>query len=379
MQKRAFGKTGEEISVLGLGCMRFPTIGADIQAIDEEKVQEMIRLAVEGGVNYIDTAWPYHGGASEPVVGRALQTLGIRDEIFLATKLPSWLIHSREDMNRYLDQQLERLQTDHIDYYLVHTLTKRLWAQVKEHGIFEFLDEALASGKIRHVGFSFHDSLDLFQEIVDAYPWEFCQIQLNYLDERYQAGIEGLEYAAGKGLSVIIMEPLRGGKLVNNLPEEALDLFAQSAESKTPAAWGLRYLWNRPEVTLVLSGMSNLEQIQENLETAQHGIVGNLSGKDLEILNGVQGILKEKILVDCTGCKYCVPCPSGVDIPGCFEYYNNASLFSDEAGAKDGYYRFVSADHAASKCVECGICESHCPQGIAIREELKKVAELFGE
>ena len=379
MQKRAFGKNREEISVLGLGCMRFPTIGDDMKAIDEDKVQEMIRLAVDGGVNYIDTAWPYHGGESEPVVGRALQALGIRDEIFLATKLPSWLIESREDMDRYLDQQLERLQTDHIDYYLVHTLTKRLWAQVKDHGIFEFLDQALESGKIRHVGFSFHDSLDLFKEIVDAYPWEFCQIQLNYLDESYQAGLEGLEYAAEKGLSVIIMEPLRGGKLVNNLPEDALNLFKESQEAKTPAAWGLRYLWNRPEVSLVLSGMSSLDQVEENLETAKSGIAGSLSKNDLEILSGVQDILKEKILVDCTGCKYCVPCPHGVDIPGCFEYYNNASLFSDEAGAKDGYERFVGLDHAASKCVECGICESHCPQGIAIRQELKKVAEAFGQ
>lgn len=379
MLKRAFGKNEEKISVLGLGCMRFPILGDDTKAIDQEKVQEMIRVAIEGGVNYIDTAWPYHGGESEPAVGRALQALGVRDEIFLATKLPSWLIQSREDMDRYLEEQLERLQTDHIDYYLVHTLTRRLWTQVKEHGIFEFLDEALASGRIRHVGFSFHDSLDLFKEIVDAYPWEFCQIQLNYLDEAYQAGLEGLEYAAAKGLSVIIMEPLRGGRLVNNLPPEALELFAKSDEPKTPAAWGLRYLWNRPEVNVVLSGMSNLEQIQENIETAKEGMSDSLSKKDMEILSGVQEILHEKILVDCTGCKYCVPCPQGVDIPGCFEFYNNASLFADELGAKSGYGQFVGSDHAASKCVECGICESHCPQGIAIREELKKVAEKFGE
>lgn len=379
MEKRLFGKDNTEISVLGLGCMRFPLKGEDTKDIDEKRVAEMIRTAVEGGVNYIDTAWPYHGGESEPVVGRAIQALGIRDQIHLATKLPSWLIHSREDMDQYLDQQLKRLQTDHIDYYLVHTLTKKLWAQVKEHGIFEFLDTALASGKIRHVGFSFHDSYDLFQEIIDAYPWEFCQIQLNYLDENYQAGLAGLEFAANRGLSVIVMEPLRGGRLVTSLPPEAMDLFAASEESKTPAAWGLRYLWNRPEVSLVLSGMSNLQQIQENLETAKQGRVGNLSEKDLQILSEVQEILQDKIKVDCTGCKYCIPCPQGVDIPGCFEYYNNASLFSDVEGAQDGYSRFVGSEHAASVCVECGICETHCPQGIPIRKELKNVVELFGE
>lgn len=379
METRKFGKDKKVVSVLGMGCMRFPLKGESTKEIDEKKVQEMMRVAVEGGVNYIDTAWPYHGGESEPVVGRAIQALGIRDQIHLATKLPSWLIHSREDMDRYLDQQLERLQTDHIDYYLVHTLTRKLWAQVKKHGIFEFLDDALASGKIKHVGFSFHDSFDLFQEIIEAYPWEFCQIQLNYLDEHYQAGIQGLEFAASRGLSVIVMEPLRGGRLVNSLPPEAVALFATSEEQKTAAAWGLRYLWNRPEVSLVLSGMSDLDQIKENLETANGGTVGNLTEADAVILKQVQGILQEKIRVDCTGCKYCIPCPQGVDIPGCFEYYNNASLFSDEAGAKKSYLKFIGSAQAASNCVECGICESHCPQGIEIRKELKKVVASFGE
>jgi hypothetical protein len=379
MENRAFGKDHAAVSVLGLGCMRFPLQGESTKEIDEKQVQEMMRAAVEGGVNYIDTAWPYHGGESEPVVGRAIQALGIRDQIHLATKLPSWLIHSRQDMDNYLDQQLERLQTDHIDYYLVHTLTKKLWAQVQKHGIFDFLDAALASGKVRHVGFSFHDSFDLFQEIIEAYPWEFCQIQLNYLDETYQAGMKGLEFAASHGLSVIVMEPLRGGRLVNSLPPEATALFETSKEKKTAAAWGLRYLWNRPEVSLVLSGMSNLDQIMENVETAKLGQIGNLSDADIAILKEVQGILHEKIQVDCTGCKYCVPCPHGVDIPGCFEYYNNASLFSDEEGAKKNYLKFVGSSQAASNCVECGLCESHCPQGIEIRKELKKVLATFGE
>lgn len=383
---RKYGKTNEQVSVLGFGCMRLPVIDGKPTQIDEDLAIKMIRHAIDAGVNYIDTAYPYHGtgmasgGASEPFVAKALQD-GYRERVKLATKLPSWLIKSRADMDKYLNEQLERLQTDTIDFYLVHTLGSHTWPILKEAGITEFLDQAMKDGRIKHAGFSFHERIGLFKEIVDYYNWSFCQIQYNYLDENYQAGKEGLEYAAKKGMGVAIMEPLRGGKLAENLPKAALTLFDQSKIKRTPAEWGLRWIWNHPEVSVVLSGMSTMDQVTENIEVAQAGQANSLTTTELEIVNQVKKLFQDRIKVNCTACAYCMPCPSGVNIPGCFTIYNDYWLLGGTPENRDRFkftynFRLGAAAHA-SNCIKCGQCEGHCPQNILIRHELDNVKELL--
>jgi len=382
---RKYGKTNEMVSVLGFGCMRLPIIGDNPTNIDEEKAIKMIRHAIDEGVNYVDTAYPYHGtgmghgGASEPFVAKALKD-GYRQRVKLATKLPSWLIKTRADMDNYLNEQLERLQTDTIDFYLVHTLSSATWPILKEAGIVEFLDQAIKDGRIKHAGFSFHERIGLFKEIVDYYDWSFCQIQYNYLDEEYQAGKEGLEYAAKKGLGIAIMEPLRGGKIAENLPTEALEFFDQAAVKRTPAEWALRWVWNHSEVSVALSGMTTMEQVTENLKIAHEAQAHSLTEKELGIINQVKALFKERIQVNCTACAYCMPCPVGVNIPGCFTILNDYFIFgSPEAKERHKFlYNFRLGTKAhASKCIKCGKCESHCPQNIAIRQELNTVKELF--
>jgi len=382
MLYRKFGKTGEKVSVLGFGCMRLPIFGSDPSHIDEDKAIRMIRQAIDAGVNYVDTAYPYHGtgfdhgGSSELLVAKALKD-GYRERVHLATKLPSWLIKSRADMDKYLNEQLERLQTKSIDFYLVHSLNKDVWPVLKETGIGDFLDQAIKDGRIKYAGFSFHDQSELFKEIVDYYDWSFCQIQYNYLDQNYQAGKEGLEYAAKKGLGITIMEPLRGGNLIN-LPEAAKAILAKADKQRTPAEWGLRWVWNHPEVSVVLSGMTTMEQVVENLKIADEAQANSLTAKELELIAGVKKLFQERIKVNCTACSYCMPCPQGINIPNCFATYNDYYVFDASTAAKQRYRGVVSKMAApASKCVECGRCESHCPQGIAIREQLKHVKELF--
>ncbi len=381
MLYRKFGKTKEMVSALGFGCMRLPIIGTDPTNIDEEKATNMIRHAIDAGVNYIDTAYPYHGtgftrgGASELFVARALKD-GYRQKVKLATKLPSWLIKTREDMDKYLNEQLERLETDSIDFYLVHSLNENVWPVVKEAGVSEFLEQAIKDGRIKYAGFSFHDQIGLFKEIVDYYDWSFCQIQYNYLDEKYQAGREGLEYAAKKGLGIVIMEPLRGGNIVN-LPKEAIEIIDKADVKRTPAEWGLRWVWNHPEVSVVLSGMTTMDHVTENIKVAQEAEANSLTAKELDIVDKVKNLFEERIKVNCTGCAYCMPCPAGINIPGCFSSYNDHWVFDATPAAKKTYELRSSLTAPASKCVECGKCESHCPQGIPIRTELKNVKELF--
>jgi predicted aldo/keto reductase-like oxidoreductase len=378
---RKFGKTNEMVSALGFGCMRLPIIGNDPTNIDEEKAINMIRYAIDAGVNYVDTAYPYHGtgfthgGASELFVAKALKD-GYRQRVKLATKLPSWLIKTRGDMDKYLNEQLERLETDTIDFYLVHSLNENVWPVLKENGITEFLEQAIKDGRIKYAGFSFHDQIGLFKEIVDYYDWSFCQIQYNYLDEKYQAGTEGLVYAAKKGLGITIMEPLRGGNIVN-LPQEAKDMIDQADVKRTPAEWGLRWVWNRPEVSVVLSGMTTMDQVTENIKVAQEAEVNSLTWKELQIIEQIKNLFEQRIKVNCTGCSYCMPCPAGINIPGCFSTYNDHWVFDATTAAKKMYEIRSKLSAPASKCVECGKCESHCPQGIPIREELKNVKELF--
>ncbi|MEW8961430.1 MULTISPECIES: aldo/keto reductase [Paraclostridium] len=375
MRYREFGKTGEKISILGFGCMRFPQIDGKI---DEEKTIEMVRYAIDNGVNYIDTAYPYHNGESEIVVGKILKD-GYRERVNLATKLPSWEINSREDMDKYFNEQLKKLQTEQIDFYLIHALDKGLWENLVENNIFDFLNEIKKSKKVRYVGFSFHDKYEVFKEIIDSYDWDFTQIQYNYLDEEYQAGTKGLEYASKKDMGVIIMEPLRGGKLANNLPNDILEIINKSDSKKSPAQWAFKFLYNKPELGIVLSGMSNMEQVIDNIRICnEDGVADSMNLENEKVIEALRDTLKSKIKINCTDCKYCMPCPNGVNIPACFECLNNSSMFNDIEGIKNNMYKYlIEQDVDASKCIECGKCEKSCPQHIDIINKLKKVKETF--
>ena len=382
MLYRKMGKTNEKISVLGFGCMRLPVIDGEQTNIDDEKAIKMLRHAIDNGVNYVDTAYPYHGsgfdkgGESEPFVARALKD-GYREKVNIATKLPTWLVQSREDMDRLLEEQLDRLETDMIDFYLLHTLNKSVWESLKKLGLDEFLDQAIKDGRIKHAGFSFHDDINTFKEIVDFYDWSFCQIQYNYLDENYQAGKEGLKYAADKGLGIAIMEPLRGGSLTGEMPEEISNAWNKAPVNRTPAQWALRWVLNHPEVSVVLSGMTTMEHVKDNINTAQKGAANSLTEQEIELVDYAKKVFKDKMKINCTSCRYCMPCPVGVDIPQNFALYNNGYLFNNIEHAKTQYEMLLSDDAKAANCIECGKCESHCPQDISIRRELKNVREAL--
>ena len=370
-------KYGNQISLLGFGCMRFQK---NMGKIDMKLAEQQIMEAYHGGVNYYDTAYVYPG--SEAAIGEIFEKNGIRDDIYIATKLPHYLIKNLDTLEKLFQEQLTRLRTDHIDYYLMHMLSDiATWNRLKELGIENWLAEKKASGAIRQIGFSYHGNSDMFCQLVDAYDWEFCQIQYNYMDEHTQAGRRGLNYAHEKGLPVIIMEPLRGGRLVNNLPEEAKKIFAGHTPTHTPAQWAFRWLYNQPEVTCVLSGMNTSEMIADNLQTASSTSVGDLGPAEEEMLKNVVAAIHSKMKVGCTGCGYCMPCPKGVDIPGTFSAYNRRYYDSKHSGFFD--YMMCTAlrkdSTAASNCIGCGKCESHCPQHIEIREQLKQASkELEG-
>ena len=380
MLYRKVPKTGDELSILGFGCMRLAS-KAD-GSIDEERATKQLRSAIDNGVNYVDTAWPYHMGASEPFVGRALLN-GYREKVRLATKLPSWLIEKREDMDKYLDAQLKKLQTDYIDYYLVHALVGDLWDTVEKLGVLEFLDTAKADGRIKNAGFSFHGSGGDFSRIVDAYPWDFCQIQYNFLDETNQAGTKGLKYAAKKGLAVMIMEPLRGGNLTKNVPAAVKGIWDEAPVKRTPAEWALRWVWNHPEVTVVLSGMNDETQIRENIRTAGQALPDSLSKEELHLVRRVEKKYRELMKVGCTACQYCMPCQNGVNIPLCFESYNNLALGDNPDGEKFLYAARLGGavglgtPEYASLCVKCWECVDKCPQHIDIPAVLETVVAEF--
>jgi len=377
MLYRTLGKTNEKVSILGFGCMRFQVLGGDKGHIDEDETIRQIRFAIDQGVNYIDTAYPYHKGMSEIVVGKALKD-GYREKVKLATKLPSWLIRCREDMDKYLNEQLEKLDTDCIDFYLIHTLNKSFWENLKEYGLSEFLHGAKADGRIKHVGFSFHDVLPVFKKIVDEYDWEFCQIQYNFLDENYQAGTEGLKYAADKGLGVVVMEPLRGGVLAGNTPDDIAFIWNQSDIKRSSAEWALRFVWDHPEVSVVLSGMNQIKQIKENIESAEQAYPDSLTMGEKNLIDQVQDMYRKKMAVDCTQCRYCMPCPVGVDIPENFMHLNNAALFKDDFDdIKHLFNVYCGGQSHARNRVECGLCEPKCPQNIPIIKMLKEVVKTF--
>lgn len=381
MKYRTFGKTGLQISTLGFGCMRLPVIDQDNTRIDDEKAMEMIHHAIDHGVNYFDTAYPYHAedfskpGSSEPFLARALKN-GYREKVYLATKLPSWLVGSRADMDKFLDEQLERLDTQHIDFYLLHSLNHSTWDKLLHNDVFDFMNDAKKAGKIRYAGFSFHDDLALFKEIVDAYDWDFCQIMYNYFDEQFQAGKEGLNYAARKGLAVVVMEPLRGGALVDGLPVDARKILQDAVPGRSEVDWAFRWLWKQADVSVVLSGMSTPDQVMENLELGHSFSNGLWTLEEGKAIDQVNQVIKKLQRVNCTDCGYCMPCPEGVNIPLNFSLCNDHHMLNDPS-AKVRYYRFLDDTGRASNCIQCGVCVEKCPQQIPIPEEMEHVAALF--
>jgi predicted aldo/keto reductase-like oxidoreductase len=380
MLYRKMKKAAPELSILGFGCMRLPL--KENGEIDEEQATGMLRYAIDNGVNYVDTAYPYHNGESEPFVGRAL-TGGYREKVNLATKLPSWLVRTREDMDKYLDEQLARLKTHVIDFYLVHGLNRPFWENLSALGVTDFLTDAIADGRIRYAGFSFHDNTMLFKEIVKSYDWTFAQIQYNFMDENYQAGTEGLKYAAKKGLGIVVMEPIRGGLLAKDIAGVS-EVWQTAKEKHTPAGWALRWVWNHPEVSVVLSGMSTAEQVRQNVWLAQSGLADSLTKTELSLFKKVKKELEKRILIPCTGCRYCSPCPHGVSIPECFEFYNRGHMYEDAEQTQQIYTMFLGGffdgiPHYASLCQVCGECEEKCPQDLPIRDNLKKVVDYFGK
>ena len=377
MQYRMFGRLDWKVSALGFGCMRLPVKGDDPANIDEPEAIRMLRYGIDHGVNYVDTAYPYHEGNSERVVGRALKD-GYREKVKLATKLPCWLVETADDFDKYLNQQLERLQTDRIDFYLLHGLNGKRWPRMRDLGTLAWAEKAIADGRIGHIGFSFHDEYPVFQEIVDAYDWTFCQIQYNYMDIEEQAGIMGLQHAASKGLAVVIMEPLRGGRLVDPL-EPVQEIWDSAAKKRTPADWALQWLWNQPEVSVVLSGMSTMAHVEENVASADVSGPGTLTAEELALVARAREKYRQLGPIPCTACGYCMPCPNGVNIPRNLEIYNEGVMYGRPDKARRSYSVWLPEEERASACVECGECEELCPQGIAISEWMPRVHQVLGE
>jgi predicted aldo/keto reductase-like oxidoreductase len=376
MQYRKFGRLDWHASILGFGCMRFPVLDGDVARIDEPEATRMLRHAIDAGVNYLDTAWSYHREHSEEFLSRALRD-GYRARVRLATKLPCWLIEGSDDFDRYLDGQLARLQTDYVDFYLLHGLGRERWDRMRRLGALGWAERALADGRIRELGFSFHDEYAVFQEIVDAYDWTFCQIQYNYFDVENQAGIRGLQYAAAKGLAVVIMEPLLGGRLVNT-PDPVRSLWDTAQSERSPVEWALQWLWNQPEVTVVLSGMSTMEQVHENLACADAARARCLTSQEIGLVDRVRQAYDSLCPIPCTKCGYCQPCPNGVEIPRIFEIYNQGAMFDAAALARQGY-SWVDEKARAGSCLDCRECEDKCPQHIPIGDWMPRIHGVLGE
>ncbi|MCI9138049.1 MAG: aldo/keto reductase [Lachnospiraceae bacterium] len=370
MLYRVNPKNQKQLSILGYGCLRFSKKGT---GIDQAKAEREMLAALEKGVNYFDTAYTY--GGSEVCLGKFLAK-GYRDKVNIATKLPHYYLKQPGDMERYFKEQLERLQTDHVEYYLMHMLNDiAAWERIQTLGILEWIEKKKAKGQIQNIGFSFHGNTDNFLKILEAYEWDFCQIQYNYMDEHSQAGRRGLQRAHEKGIPVIIMEPLRGGRLVQGLPKTAVKILEKEEPRRSPAEWGLRWLWNQPEVTVVLSGMNDTAQVEENVRIASEAEAGCMTEHDMEVIEQVKAEINRYMKVPCTGCGYCMPCPGGVDIPGCFSAYNTRYTDNWFSGIK-AYFMCTTLrtnPSNASKCLKCGKCEQHCPQKISIRQELEQV------
>jgi hypothetical protein len=391
MKYRKMGSLPWEVSALGFGCMRLPTKSM-LRGVDEKKAIEIIRYGIDQGINYIDTAWLYHMGQSERVLGKALKD-GYREKVRIATKLPMVMVRNADAFDRYLNEQLERLQVSCIDMYLFHMLDQNNFAKVKRFKFIDKMEKARQQGIIKHIGFSFHDTLPVFREIIDFYPWDMTQIQYNYMDTAIQASTEGLAYAYKKGIAVVIMEPLKGGQLVKP-PKEALDVMKNAPVSRTPVNWALQFLWNRPEVACVLSGMGSRKMVEENCASADASGVGTLSAEENRVIDQIAEIYRKKIVVPCTACRYCMPCPSGVDIPQNFALLNNKAAGSSRKFSSRivqwmitrNYRKLAKSKNELSKknnrgnaslCVRCNACVPKCPQKIMIPDELEKVKAAF--
>ncbi|MFZ5915891.1 MAG: aldo/keto reductase [Chloroflexota bacterium] len=375
MQYRAFGKLDWQVSALGFGAMRLPVIDGDRTRIDEPLAQRMIRYAIDHGVNYLDTAYAYHGGGSESFVGRVLRE-GYRERVKLATKMPSWLIQKAEDFDRYLDEQLQRLQTGHLDFYLLHGLNRERWPLLRDLGVRQWAERAMADGRFHHLGFSFHDDFGVFKDILDAFEWTLCQIQYNFMDVDYQAGVRGLRYAAEKGLAVVVMEPIRGGRLSKKVPPMIQAIWESASQPRRLADWALQWVWNQPEVSVALSGMSAMEHVVENVASAAQSGPGTLTENDLALITRVRDAYWKLCPVPCTNCQYCLPCPSGVNIPRILELYNDAIMYGDDTRAPLAY-SWLKEDERANLCVACGDCLTRCPQQIDIPNWLIQAHELL--
>jgi hypothetical protein len=348
-------------------------------SINQKLAEKQILYALDQGVNYFDTAFPYHNGKSEPFLGKLISQNGFRNEIKIATKLPHWRTRSKADMDKILDEQLSKLKTDRIDYYLIHALNGELWETAKRNGVIAFLDDALQKGKIINAGFSFHGMAEEFNGIVDDYDWTFCQIQYNYLDTQNQAGTTGLQYAASKDMAVIIMEPLRGGNLAKTPPPTVKDIWSKAENKKTPVGWSLGWIWNHPEVTVVLSGMNDDAHINENLALAENALPGSFSEKENQLVDEAAAEFRRVMKVGCTGCQYCMPCPAGVNIPSCFDWYNSRHAFKDKKAKLWYVYQnggiVTEKPTLASMCVQCEQCLEKCPQHLPIPDLLQDVQE----
>lgn len=375
MQKRKFKKINLETSLLGLGCMRLPS--NEDGSVDEETAIKLIRKAIDNGINYVDTAFTYHGGKSEKILGKALAD-GYRDKIILADKMPAWVAKDEESMKSIFYKQLERLNTDHIDMYLIHNVTRGIWKRAKKVNVMPFLEEMKAAGKIKHIGFSFHDTYDFFEEMLDEYPWDFCQIQLNYMDKNHQAGYKGLKLASEKGLGVVIMEPLKGGRLTDAIPPSIQTIFNKFGIKRSPTEWAFKWLANMPELTVMLSGMSSLSQLEENIKIFNDESLNELSDRESNLINDISDEYNSLIKYSCTGCNYCMPCPSRLEIPRILRYLNDWEVYEQNPSTKLEYTTWIAPGTHASDCIGCKECESKCPQGLPISIAMNEMAKIMG-
>jgi predicted aldo/keto reductase-like oxidoreductase len=378
LKYRDFGKKlNWKVSALGFGAMRLPIIGNDASKIDEQEAMKMIRYAIDHGVNYVDTAYVYHRGNSETFLAKVLSD-GYREKIKLATKMPTWQVKSEQDMDMYLDEQLRRLNLDYVDFYLLHGLTGERFQKLKELNVLGWAEGRMEEGKFRHLGFSFHDEFEVFKKIVDAYDgWTLCQIQYNYIDAEYQAGTRGLEYAALRGLAVVVMEPIAGGRLAFKPPAQVQSIWDGAEVKRTPAEWALMWVWNHPEVSVVLSGMSTMQQVVENVRSANRSGPKVLSQKELHLVERIAQKYKELGFVGCSGCRYCLPCPEGVKIPDIISLYNEYYVHSDKDEIKKKYWEHITPESQAKRCQRCGNCEQLCPQQLPVRDIISRAAMIF--
>lgn len=376
MKYRTFQKTGEKISLLGFGTMRLPVIDGDFSKIDEAEAIQMIRSSIDRGINYVDTAYMYHDGFSEVVVGKALKD-GYREKVLLADKMPVWMAKTAEDLEVLFNEQLTRLDVDCIDMYLVHSINAGSWKRALRFSIFDFLEKKKAEGKIKQIGFSFHDEFNVFEEVIKAYPWDFCQIQLNYMDAEFQAGLKGLKLAGSLNIPVIIMEPLKGGKLTDVLPKSIQAFWDNAPVKRTPAEWALRWVADFPEVLTILSGMTSMNQVDENIRILSEADPNSLSEMEQKTIQNVADEYNKLIPYSCTACKYCMPCPAGIDIPTVIGFYNDWFLFEGNQKIMDDFYTWIPPKARPSACVDCKACEEHCPQQLPVSEIMKKAVDLF--